>query len=321
MKTVRDEIEQKLANVSPGHASPLMLLPESAPAWVLRQSNGRFGVGVPYDGEIVAEEFAGARLHSVQPGALRPDFPGLLMLSSTDEQRRNEFSLLCSDFVDPGAEGWRRQSLVQRPLAWWEGWRELLGNAVREMKPHAVLGELLIYEYLLNESPDSRVAWNGPGGASHDLQCRNRDVEVKSTLQKYESVVEVTGQFQLQEGAALELYLCRLEPSKHGTNINDMVARLSKHPGIAKGELNARLASLGYEEGNSARRTRYVVLEVRKYQVDDSFPRISAGSFADGMIPPGILRISYAVDLGMVPGETVQLDKAHYGDMTDDGPT
>lgn len=310
MNTVRDEIEIRFANVSPGHASPLGLLPDTASAWVIRRANGEFGVGVPYDGDAVSERFAGAHMYSVKEGELGEDFPGMLLLLSKDEDRRNEFSLLCSDFVDPGTDGWKRTGLIQRPLAWWEGWRELLGNAMRDMQPHSVLGELLIYEYLL-ERENGQVAWTGPSGASHDFQGESGDAEVKSTLQRYDSLVQITGQFQLQDGADLWLYLCRLEPSGNGVSIDDIVKRVSRH--VRGDDLNARLAGLGYEPGNSARRERFTVLEVRRYHVDDSFPRISAQSFVGGAVPPGIQRISYAVDLGMVPSELIQLPREYYG--------
>lgn len=317
MKTVREEIEEKFANVSYGCISPILLMPESAPAWAIRQVDGSFGVTIPYTGEPVYEEFSGACLCSVNENRLGHGLPGMLMLLSTDENRRNEFSLLCADFIEPGAENWKRKSLTARPLAWWEGWRDLLGNTVRHMKPHAVLGELLVYEYLLNQNGGS-VSWTGPRGASHDLQCVGMDVEVKSSLQRYESIVEITGQFQLRDDTDLWLYFCRLEPSKNGVCVNDLVRTLTRYREIQRDDLNAKLAALGYAEGNSARRDRFTVLELRRYPVDAHFPRILPQSFVGGAVPPGIRRISYAVDLGMLPGETVRLAPKYYKILTQD---
>lgn len=310
---VRSEIEQKFANVSPAHASLLSCMPDSDPAWAIRLPDGRFGVGVPYEGETVAEEFAGARLHSAKRGAMGAALPGLLMLTSADEQRRNEFSLLCSDFVDPGPDGRRRQSLLEQPLNWWENWRELLGNAVRDMQPHAVLGELLIYEHLL--ATEKRVVWSGPDGSSHDLQYRAGEAEVKTTLQRYGSLVHISGHFQLQTETDLFLYFCRLEPGANGTGIDDVVNRLSERPDVSRDMLNAKLASVGYVEGNSARRERFTLLEVRRYRVDKRFPQILPESFVGGSIPVGIRQISYAVDLSAVPGETIRLPDRYYGSL------
>lgn len=313
----RDEIEEKFANITPGHASPLISVPEAAPAWVIRQSDGRFGVAVPYAGETVYEGFAGAELRSVKENQLGAGFPGMLMLLSRDEERRNEFSLLCGDFIDPGCGNWKRRALEERPLAWWESWSDVLGNAVRHMKPHSVVGELLIYEHLLEENT-GRVSWTGPNGASHDLQCAVGNAEVKSTLRRYESIIEISGQFQLQTNEELWLYFCRLEPSSLGFSINALVKELAKRPDVRKSELNAKLAALGYEEGSSARRKRFALLEVKRYRVDDTFPRISSRSFVDGVMPPGIQRISYSIDLGILPGEPVQLKAKYYDTVTED---
>lgn len=43
------------------------------------------------------------------------------------------------------------------------------------------------------------------------------------------------------------------------------------------------------------------ILEKRNYSVDESFPRITANSFKDEVIPYGIVEINYTVDLDSLP--------------------
>ena len=47
-----------------------------------------------------------------------------------------------------------------------------------------------------------------------------------------------------------------------------------------------------------------------KYTVDERFPRITPSSFADGVMPAGITKITYTVDLsGMIPETMIQGEK------------
>ena len=50
--------------------------------------------------------------------------------------------------------------MIDCPVEWWKNWRQLIGNAITEKKSYAVLGELLMYEYLLQKGVN--VEWGGP---------------------------------------------------------------------------------------------------------------------------------------------------------------
>lgn len=54
---------------------------------------------------------------------------------------------------------------------------------------------------------------------------------------------------------------------------------------------------LGFEKGMSARRKRFILLQMLQYEVDESFPRITPESFDKGMMPKGIKSITFEVDL------------------------
>ncbi len=79
-----------------------------------------------------------------------------------------------------------------------------------------------------------------------------------------------------------------------------MVQNLITH-GYNRNDLEAELASMGYELGAIERNQKYRVLEKRKYLIDASFPKITDSSFVGGQIPMGILQITYTIDLESIP--------------------
>lgn len=52
---------------------------------------------------------------------------------------------------------------------------------------------------------------------------------------------------------------------------------------------------------------KYVILEVLKYSVDESFPKITPEMFKNETIPPGIKQLSYDVDLSLLSAEKVNI--------------
>ena len=66
--------------------------------------------------------------------------------------------------------------------------------------------------------------------------------------------------------------------------------------------LNAKLELRGFEKGMSARKKRFILHEMLLYKVDETFPRITPDSFVGGVLPEGITKITYTVDLsGRIP--------------------
>ncbi len=274
-------------------------------AWVIRFWDS-FGVAVPYQGREVNEEFANASLYSAIYNIGNEDI-SCLFLMSTVEFSRNEFAAFCRDFVYPGIHGELRERLINDPVEWWRHWKTLIGNSIMEKKPYAVLGELIMYDYLLRIGRE--VEWEGPKAASHDLICKNEEYEVKSTLSRYDKIIHVTGQFQLVNGSRdLFLFFCRFERDINGTSINDMVEKLIIDHGISRDEINNKLCLLGYSNGNSARQEAYKILEAEEYAVNDSFPRIMLDLFKTGSLPNGIKQLEYDVDLSVVEGNTVPIN-------------
>lgn len=275
------------------------------PAWVIRFWDG-FGVAIPYEGNDVYEEFANAVLYNCKLGLGGQDRKYLLLVSSVEESR-NEFATFCRDFVYPGDDGTFRKKITEDPVGWWKRWKILIGNSILEKRPYAVLGELVIYEHLLKEGKS--VSWVGPEATSHDIVASNTEYEVKSTLSRYEKIIHISGQFQLQsETGRLFLYFCRFEKNMNGICINDMIDKLVNDYGISWHELDEKLGRLGYGTGNSARKEKYKIHEIIKYLVDKRFPQITPEMFKGEMLPVGIKQLSYDIDLSVVDGQNIRVE-------------
>ena len=67
--------------------------------------------------------------------------------------------------------------------------------------------------------------------------------------------------------------------------------------------INQKLSELGFEEGMSARNRTFLLHEMLKYAVSFDFPRITPESFVGGVLPMGVTKITYTVDLSGMPSE------------------
>lgn len=297
---VIQEIREAFANVWEGAMLPVNSGQIGTEAWVFRE-DGRFGVAVPIATTLhILEFFSGAKLGTVErevSGHLRT----LLRLDSDCEALRNEFAVVCAQFLDPGIDGKERVALTSDPLAWWDRWRQLLGNANLDHRAYSTLGELLALERLRTQGIDAK--WLGPLRGTVDIEAAGASYEVKSTLSRYASVVHIAGQFQLNCSANVSLHLIhqRFEPSTVGESIDSVIRRLVDG-GMPCEVLEALLARGGLYAGGSARTETYRLLDSTVYPVDDNFPSITPSSFLMGVLPAGIVSIEYDVDLSVLQG-------------------
>lgn len=289
-----------------GYAQAIASLKETAyPAWTVKLVDG-YGVAIPYDGEAeINESFANARIYRadnimVSAGVMQRAI--VLVTNSTGIE--GPFASLCAEFVDPGANGTARKEIVNAPVDWWKKWKELLGNKNIDERIYDVLGELCVLYRLIQSGEEAN--WNGPDGASYDIETDTRFVEVKSTLSRSKKEVTISNQFQLDPpGKPLNLVLCAFEPSiKSGFSINGIIAKFAKI-GYNVALLNQKLEEMGFEEGMSSRSKTFILHEMLKYDIGPEFPRITPASFVGGVLPTGVSKITYTVDLSGMPSESM----------------
>lgn len=272
--------------------------------WTVKYQD-TYGVAIPYEGdEEIHEFFSNAEIRSdiisVKDGLAKR----AILLLADYSVAQSSFSALCAELIVPGENGVNRKNVTSYPVSWWQEWKELLGNKNIDERVYDTLGELCVLKYLI--SAGQEVSWGGPNAATYDIELQDGYVEVKSTVSRSKKEITVSSQFQLDPpGKSLDLVMCVFEESVHnGVSIDQVVEDLVSM-GISKEYLNTRLSKKGLAEGMSARRRRFILHEMLKYKVDETFPRITSASFVGGVVPAGITKITYTVSLDGMEAETL----------------
>lgn len=285
-----------------GYAQSIAALEHTGyPAWTVKLDDS-YGVAIPYDGEEeINENFANARIRSTEIKNLSGEVKRVILLTTDSEDIKMPFSALCEALIDPGDNGVHRILIEASPVIWWKEWKELLGNRNIDERIYDVLGELCAFKYLVERGEEAE--WNGPDGATYDIESTFRFVEVKSSINRDKREVTISSQFQLfPNDKPLFLVLCRFEPAiLSGVSIDGILSDFADI-GYNIGLLNQKLEKKGFEEGMSARKKYFILHEMLLYKVDESFPTITPNSFVGGVMPQGITKITYTVDLsGLTP--------------------
>lgn len=271
------------------------------PAWTVKLDDS-YGVAIPYKGtEEINESFASAKIRSTSIKLRSGDIERVILLTTDSEDIRTPFSVLCEALIDPGENGIQRTIVVASPVMWWKEWKELLGNKNIDARIYDVLGELCVLKQIVQNGEEAE--WNGPDGATYDIESPARFVEVKSSINREKREVTISSQFQLfPNGKPLVLVLCRFEPMvMTGISIDGVLSEF-EDIGYNVDLLNQKLEKKGLEKGMSARKKTFILHEMLLYTIDENFPVITPESFVGGVMPKGITKITYTADLsGLVP--------------------
>ena len=273
-------------------------------AWTIRTA-ASVGVAIPLDySEPVNEGFASVEMFDKDITLAEGRICRCLLLMAGKGQERRTFASLCSEFVAPGFNGASRNEISTNPIAWWLEWKELLGNKNINERVYDVIAELSVLVHI--SSNGEFAEWNGPVGATYDIDCDKRFVEVKSTTARNKREVTLSNRFQLvpPDGKGLSLVLCQLEPSSSGRSINGLVGQLVEL-GFSEIDLNAKLSKLGLGEGKSARNRYYVMHAMTEYVINDDFPAIREESFVGGKLPRCVTGLTYTLSLDGVDGKSL----------------
>lgn len=193
-------------------------------------------------------------------------------------------------------------AVVQQVLA---EWRQLLSRAstLGASASIGVMGELEVLRSGLSAvGPTALDAWRGPLGAAHDFVTDNWASEVKTSTAREGRLCEIHGVEQLEplSSGRLLLIWVALRRDPAGLTLYERVERVLDM-GVPRQRLLELLGELGYSHDPRALPDeRWVTREQLWFEVDDDFPRITAGSFAHGL-PPGVQRLQYTVDLAAGP--------------------
>ena len=298
-----DEILTNWAGMPKGNAMEIRSLSqEGYISWTIKTDTG-YGVAFPITSdEDVSETFSGAHYHTgrVLINAERDE--RVLMLTTNKDGVENQFASLCAELLQPGDNGELRHEIEHSPVSWWLSWKELIGNKNVDLRVYDALAELWTLKYLSQKG--EHAEWNGPNGATYDIDCDNYYTEVKSTAARNKKQITLSNLFQLDppDGKKLYLVLCQFEASISGISINSIVDDLVVL-GYSKATLEEKLSKLGLERGKSARKRCYILHAATEYVVDDHFPAIRNSSFVNGSLPEGVMNITYEITLDGITGK------------------
>lgn len=302
MQEMEDQIKDNFYRGYTEKAMKLNGLPENYPAWTIKFHNW-FGIAVPYDGTYdFSEHFSEMQIRTEKGTVIDGKEYNLLMLICGDMTLRDEFSLVCSQFAEPGENGRNRLNLVNNPETWWRKWKGLLGNISADREAYSVLGELTALAYFMKKGYNP--IWTGQNSATNDIEMNSYSAEVKSTTSRYGYEITVSSIYQLRAEHKLDLVFCRFEKNTSGRSIDDIVEELISL-GYDGALLEKGLKKCGFEQGCTARKYTYKLLEMKKYSVDEGFPMVTEHSFKDDCLPPHIVKFSYTVDLSGIACENL----------------
>lgn len=300
--TIIEEIRLSFATLTDG-LRELKSVPSEYLAYTIRY-NGEYGVVIDYDyDKDICEESTNAMISTRRISLAGGMQKKCLLLTCYDEEYRNEFALLCETFVTPGEGGKLREFLLSDPLAWWDRWIGLLGNHKTKKRCYDIIAEMFILYKLF--CLDKTCIWAAHERGSHDIECEIASYEVKSTIKKSDLCVTISSQHQLFSEKDLFLTFVRLEKSHEGISINDMERELIEL-GYVKDVIEKQLNDSGFVKGARSRDEKYKILEIRKYTVNDVFPKITKDSFADGKFPESITKLIYTIDLANIPYDKME---------------
>lgn len=266
--------------------------------WVVKV-NGMQGIAIeiPPDKEV-NEQFASISYFTREYVIGGVEYHLLLLLSDSPNLH-DDFAFICAGFLEKVLDAESFQKIQDTPISWWHAMKELIGNANIEKAAYSVLAEMLSYYYLYKEK--EKVSWTGPFGGSVDFDCNDGGYEVKSTVARYGSQMTINSQYQLK---ANYLIFYRFEPSYNGISIQSMI-RILVDLGVEEAEIENALNKLKYPVGSEIRTKTYKVLEVIKYEINESFPKIVPESFKDDKLPQHIIGLTYTLELDGLYGEVI----------------
>lgn len=262
------------------------------------KSSEEFGVGIENKyNTLIDESLANVHIKNFD-FRIKSEMKNLLLLTSNLKTHKKEFASFCMHFIEEGQDGETRDKIIRNPLKWWNKWKDLIGNTISKIEPYDIIAELIS---LFNLSKvEDEVVWSGPSYSSIDIETKENYYEVKSSVVRFESEVTISSQYQLaklNKNKKQYLLYFKFEKVTNGISINSIVSKLEKNDKIKIEDIEKQLEKKGFKKNSSIRNINYVLLGVRKYEVNDDFPKITNDSFVNGELPKNIKKINYTVSL------------------------
>lgn len=200
-----------------------------------------------------------------------------------------------------------RVAAVTAALNRWQWFWGVEPNRLSETDALGLFGELWFLHRWQRTSPEAVNAWNATGNARHDFQWSERSVEVKTTGRRSDGAVvhRIAHLDQLTDAETGTLYLFSLRVVRDELARNSLPGLVDAVMASLEGDAEAKdafarkLSDRGYSPAHRGRHeSSYRILGEHLYEVDDTFPRLTADSFENGL-PAGIGAVSYSIDMAI----------------------
>lgn len=215
-----------------------------------------------------------------------------------DDLKAGAFIDLILRFVDPDM----RQQFSTDPESCFKALAELFGNKYSEVPAYSLLAELQLAEMLMQHGKltDVNAQWLGVEGNVHDFELDTCSIEVKSTKNRADELV-VSSQYQLRKTNNKPLYVAFFKYEFTGNESIETVMNNHAPNTPEYTALMAKLSEKGIEPGDIQWQQKFhQIQDVRFYEVDANFPKITENDFITGQFPIGIDKIVYHVNLNNI---------------------
>lgn len=303
--TVVEEIRQIFEELSEKYGvKDITTLPEAYPAKAIVNEDGYSVFVFTEEKKEIFEKFSGS-IFSTESMMIDGKVRFGLMLTCPNPELSYEFAALSYEFVNPGNEGENRKFLIENPLVWYDKWKQLLGNSIKNKNVVSIIAEMAVFAKLY--SKDDSYIWLGGIDGYKDIENLNDIFIVKGSKSKtnWESsfVVQSTSNY----GKHRSLVYCHLQKSDKGKSINDYVKEIVSL-GYDEARIEEILSKHQFDLFSSIRDEKYVILESRIFDMDQNFPLLTKENFVDSRIPAHVIEVSYKVDLADVEYKPFSLE-------------
>ena len=218
------------------------------------------------------------------------------------------FDVIGRELADALATPGQKSDKVRNALARWRRfWGQVPAALLTREEIIGLFAELRFLSMWLMPfvSPKEAMArWRGPDGARHDFEWKGRSVEVKGTTSHRGRIHLIHGVEQLERperGDLLFFSVLLREEGGASYTLPKIIAECRAGFAVDEESLEkfeSALGRLGYSPAHDEEylKLRFRVADEALYGVKDSFPRITAATFREG-VPAGVEAVKYEINL------------------------
>lgn len=237
------------------------------------------------------------------------DTPGRqrLVLTLARHVDTDLFQGLCETLIEGLREVSESTTALAVTLTHLKRWKAFLSGRKTTLSPEQVRGlfaelQMLRSLYVSRTTPPVAIdAWCGADRVQQDFIFGDMAIEVKSLSGRERNSVRISSEDQL-ESLTSSLYLAvyrlsEMPDSDQSASLNDIVGEIEAELADAQAleEFARKLSAYGYAPLHDYNSPRFIVSDLKTYQVVDGFPRLVRSG-----IPNGIARLSYDIELETV---------------------